>query len=556
MVAASRIATPGSRRTGTAAVMEALGRGAMGDLEGSLAILDRVALAPGTSPRTRVDIGLLLLDVPDIARAHRVIETLDRVPGDPSLADSRLRTRTALALARYPEAVAAAQRAVALAPDRKAPRMLLAQATAERDVREPTWRPSLLTPAARHTPIAGRVLHVVSHGLPSRQSGYAIRTQSLAEAQLSVGLRPLVATRRQEELRLGVQPPARWVVGDVEYGLTSSRPEPVDRPDQALTMHARGIATLAEQHGASVLHAATTWRNLQAALAVGASYGIPVVYEVRGFREDTWAARSPSLVGLSVRSEVESGLETALMHEANAIVTLSDAMRDRLVERGLPGDNITVITNAVDVERFAPIPRDDSLARHLGLDDGPVIGYISTFEVFEGIETLLEAAAELRRRGRRVRCLLVGDGPQSGSLRQVSHRLGIDDGTVVFTGRVAYADINAYYSVIDAFVVPRQDVGVARSVTPLKAYEAMAMERVVVVSRLDPLMDMITEGETGVSFTPADAHDLADVLEPLLVDPERRDAIGRAAGAWVREHRNWRRNAELYLDLYQRLGAA
>ena len=84
----------------------------------------------------------------------------------------------------------------------------------------------------------------------------------------------------------------------------------------------------------------------------------------------------------------------------------------------------------------------------------------------------------------------------------------------------------------------------------------MAMDRVVVMSRLEALMEMIIEGETGVSFTPGDARDLADVLEPLLVDPERRQQLGRAAGEWVREHRSWRRNGEQYLKLYQRLGAA
>jgi glycosyltransferase involved in cell wall biosynthesis len=208
------------------------------------------------------------------------------------------------------------------------------------------------------------------------------------------------------------------------------------------------------------------------------------------------------------------------------------------------------------VEQFTPQARDDALARRLGVGDGPVIGYISTLAVFEGIETLLEATAELRRRGRRVRCLIVGDGLHGPALKELSHSLGLDDGTAVFTGRVAYADINAYYSIIDAFVVPRHDVGVSRLVTPLKPYEAMAMERVVVMSRLDALMGMIIEGDTGVSFTPGDARDLADVLEPLLVDPERRDAIGRAAGAWVREHRSWRGNAQRYLELYQRLGAA
>ena len=84
-----------------------------------------------------------------------------------------------------------------------------------------------------------------------------------------------------------------------------------------------------------------------------------------------------------------------------------------------------------------------------------------------------------------MRCLIVGDGvARSAALEELSHALGLDDGTVVFTGRVAYADINAYYSLIDVFVVPRRDVGVtSQLVTPLKPYEAMAMERVVVMSR-------------------------------------------------------------------------
>jgi len=176
--------------------------------------------------------------------------------------------------------------------------------------------------------------------------------------------------------------------------------------------------------------------------------------------------------------------------------------------------------------------------------------------VIEGIETLIAATAELRRRGRGVRCLIVGDGPHRAALKEFGQSLGLDDGAVIFTGRVAYADINAYYSLIDAFVAPRPDVGVTRLVTPLKPYEAMAMERVVVMSRSDPLMEMIMEGETGVSFTPGDPIDLADVLEPLLWDPERRAQLGQAAGEWVREHRNWRRNGQLYLELYQRLGAA
>jgi len=78
----------------------------------------------------------------------------------------------------------------------------------------------------------------------------------------------------------------------------------------------------------------------------------------------------------------------------------------------------------------------------------------------------------------------------------------------------------------------------------------------VVVSRLEALTSMITEGETGLSFRPGDPTDLADVLEPLLFDQERRETLGRNAGAWVREHRTWHRGAERYLELYRSLGVA
>jgi glycosyltransferase involved in cell wall biosynthesis len=209
----------------------------------------------------------------------------------------------------------------------------------------------------------------------------------------------------------------------------------------------------------------------------------------------------------------------------------------------------------VDTERFRPIARDDALARQLRLGDGPVIGYVTTLAPSEDIDTLVRATAELRRRGRGVRCLIVGDGIERDRLLELRHRTGTDD-SVVFAGRVAYADVNAYYSLLDVFVVPRRQVGVAQLVTPLKPYEAMAMERAVVVSRVEALAGMISEGETGLSFTPEDPIDLADVLEPLLFDQERRETLGRTAGAWVREHRTWRRSAERYLELYRAMGVA
>ena len=184
------------------------------------------------------------------------------------------------------------------------------------------------------------------------------------------------------------------------------------------------------------------------------------------------------------------------------------------------------------------------------------MGYISTFTAYEGIRYLIEAVAALRARGRRLRLLLVGDGRDREALVELANRLGLDDGTLVMPGRVPYDDVQDYYSIIDVFVVPRTADRVSALVTPLKPFEAMAMERALVVSDVPPLREIVTPNETGLVFRPQDSGHLADVIEGALDDPELRARLGRQAREWVVTSRTWAHNGARYRQLYERLGAA
>ena len=84
----------------------------------------------------------------------------------------------------------------------------------------------------------------------------------------------------------------------------------------------------------------------------------------------------------------------------------------------------------------------------------------------------------------------------------------------------------------------------------------VAMERVLVVSDVPPLREIVTPGETGLLFRPEDAADLATVLEGLLDDATLRDRLGRQAREWVAAERTWAENGRRYRALYERLGAA
>jgi len=82
----------------------------------------------------------------------------------------------------------------------------------------------------------------------------------------------------------------------------------------------------------------------------------------------------------------------------------------------------------------------------------------------------------------------------------------------------------------------------------------MAMEKALVVSAVGALLEIVTDGETGRSFTPEDAVSLTDVLEPLLADPAERARLGAAAREWVTANRTWDQNGGRYRALFDRLG--
>jgi glycosyltransferase involved in cell wall biosynthesis len=538
---------------GTGAPLRVVAWGLAGRRADALAFAERLGTDRAVTPRTalRLARAALALDgVDSAASILRALEARGAADDRPALA---ARADIALRTGRY---AAAADLA------RRSGRATAIRVRAESELRalEPSWLPTIPGPPAG--PLAGqpgRILHLLTNSLPYRQAGYTVRAQSIGLAQREVGLDPHFATRAGFPLNEGVLGvPAQESIDGVPYHRLEPGLDPAFGPDRVAEASALAGAELVERLRPSVLHPASNYLNAKVALALRERFGIPVVYEVRGFLEETWASRRP---GDDERAAADrytgaKAAETAAMLAADAVVTLSQTMKADIVARGVAADRVDVVPNAVDLSRFVPIARDGALAGRLGIRDGEVVlGYVSSFTGYEGIRYLIEATAILRGRGRPVRLLLVGDGEDRQFLEAEARRHRVDDGTVLFTGRVPHGEVQALYSVIDVFVVPRTADRVSQLVTPLKPYEAMALERAVVVSGVDALREIVRDGETGLVFEAESAVDLARVVEPLLTDPERRLALGRAAREWVAANRTWRQNGERYRALYARLGA-
>jgi len=407
----------------------------------------------------------------------------------------------------------------------------------------------------RADPVKGRVLHIVTDALPSVSAGYTVRTQEIAIAQRAAGLDPHVVTRIGFPVTAGKIDGRHQVTVD---GVTYHRLLPWVMPGRMDTIASQGLrraARLVAQTRPAVLHAASNYSNALTAIALREATGLPYVYEVRGFWEDTWLSRHAATAGLqaSERYRLSRELEAHCMRSADLVVTLGEAMRDEIIDRGVDPAKILIVPNGVSEDFLRPLPDGAALRAQLGIAPGELaVGLVSSLVAHEGIGTLLEAVKLLRDGGAPVRALIVGDGPERAALQRQASSLGID---AIFTGRVPMAQVRDYHAALDVFVVPRTPDRVCQLVTPLKPVEAMASGLPVVVSAVAALGEIIKDKVTGLQATPRDPAALADCLRELLERPELRRELGRNAREWVAAGRTWEHNAQRYRDAYARLGA-
>jgi glycosyltransferase involved in cell wall biosynthesis len=115
---------------------------------------------------------------------------------------------------------------------------------------------------------------------------------------------------------------------------------------------------------------------------------------------------------------------------------------------------------------------------------------------------------------------------------------------------VPHGEIRRWYAVLDAFVIPRRDERAARSVTPLKPFEAMAMARPLVVADLPALSEIAAPDERGLAFPADDAAALAAALERLIDDPALGRRLGEAGRTWVVAERTWAANGQRLRAIY------
>lgn len=398
-----------------------------------------------------------------------------------------------------------------------------------------------------------RVLHVLDHSIPLH-SGYTFRTASILREQRALGWETFHVTGSKHQ---GGNDLREETADGLHFYRTAKSQGafarlPILNQLEVINGLEKRLSEIIPQIKPDVLHAHSPCLNGIAAIRAGRKFGIPVVYEVRAFWEDAAVDHGTSTEN-GLRYKMTRALETHALKRADAVTTICEGLRRDIVARGIPANKVTVIPNAVDIDKFAVGGEaDQDLKRQLGLAGHRLIGFIGSFYAYEGLDVLLRAVPALSARAPDLRVLLVGGGPQDANLRQLAKDLNIAD-KVVFTGRVPHDQVQKYYDLLDVLVYPRLSMRLTDLVTPLKPLEAMAQGRILAASSVGGHRELIDDGKTGILFAPDDPAALAGKVGDLLDAQSTWPALRLAGREYVETERNWPVSVARYKNIYGQL---
>jgi colanic acid biosynthesis glycosyl transferase WcaI len=236
--------------------------------------------------------------------------------------------------------------------------------------------------------------------------------------------------------------------------------------------------------------------------------------------------RSPSIRLLRV-------LERWMYREADLVTCTTPAFLETVAERGVPHSKRRSLPNGADVELFRPLPRENEIAAAEAFGDRFVVMYSGLLGIKHGLETILEAAAILRRQEDIV-FFVRGEGPRRQALIQQAEDMGLEN--VLFGGERRIEDLPFLFARADVCVTSLLPDPYFDKIISVKTFEYLACGKPVVGAMGGEGAKVIESSGGGLVVRPGDATAMAGAILELQASPERRAALGEAGRRHVNEN--------------------
>lgn len=233
------------------------------------------------------------------------------------------------------------------------------------------------------------------------------------------------------------------------------------------------------------------------------------------------------------RKGAGSWLQTQVLKRVGLTVAITPPLRDDLLKLH-PRANIIIAHDGVRRARFEHIPTQAKARARAGWpSDVFVIGYVGrlqTLGMAKGIDTLIQAIAQMPERDRCAVALIGGPDEFAAEYRALWESSGLQPAHFLYAGQVTPEAVPSWIGGFDVCAMPHpRTEHFALHTSPLKLFEYMASGRAVVASDLPSWADVITHERDALLVPPSDVAALTEALSRLYHDAELRERLAQAA---------------------------
>ena len=278
---------------------------------------------------------------------------------------------------------------------------------------------------------------------------------------------------------------------------------------------------------------------------------VPFVFEVRDLWPESLAAvgmgESNSLLHRSL-----ARITGFLYENSDHVVVVTRAFEEYLTEHWqVPPEKISVVENGVETDLFNPNASNGDLRRKLSAEEKFLVCYIGTMGMAHGLDTLVEAAADLQTAAPSVVLLLVGEGAEKERIIGLARSRGLKN--MIFVDQQPREKIPAYICASDACLVLLKNSEIFKTVIPTKMLEFMSCARPVILGVDGEARKIVNEAHSGIVIEPENSVDLVKAVIRLAANSSLCNLLGRNGRQYVLKHFSRQEKAAAYVRVLEEL---
>jgi len=259
----------------------------------------------------------------------------------------------------------------------------------------------------------------------------------------------------------------------------------------------------------------------------------PWIFELR----DLWPESIKTVGAMKQGRAIDmlEKIELGLYRDADRVIAVTEAFKTNLINRGIDGKKIEVVTNGSNVELFYPRDKDTVLLKKLHLEGKFIIGYIGTHGMAHSLDFIMYSLAKIE--DTHIHFLFIGDGAMKKNILDIAEDLKLEN--ITFLDSVSKEEVPKYLSLVDVSLAPLKKEENFKTVIPSKIFEASAMQKPTLLGVEGEAQEIIEKYHAGLCFEPENEEDFIKNVYKIYdkqVYAELQNGCLQLAEAYNRKH--------------------